>query len=124
MKHFVRPYEEVKEIMLERARERRNPFDHTLPEESERVLNELDTTEYETWAKAWSAVAPAHEEKAQEAERRGDTEAAREEYLLAYGYHRIARYPCMNSQAKQEAYRRSQEMFGKAGKYMDPPLER
>src|SRR6266567_3121535 len=124
MKRYVRPYEEVKNIMLERARERRNPFDHTLPDESERVLNQLDTTEYETWAKAWSAMAPAHEERAQEAERRGDTKTAREEYLLAYGYHRIARYPCMNSPAKQDAYRKSQEMFAKAGLYMDPPVER
>lgn len=121
---YVRPYDEVKEMMLQRARERRNPFDHTLPEESERVLNQLDSTEYEAWARAWSAMGPAHEEKAQEAERRGDTEAAREEYLLAYGYARIARYPCMNSPAKHDAYRKSQEMFAKAGKYMDPPLER
>jgi esterase FrsA len=124
MKRYIRPFDEVRKILLERARERRNPFDHTLPEEAERVLHRLDTTEYEAWAKAWAAAGPAHEERAQEAERRGDTNAAREEYLLAYGYYRVARYPCMNSPAKQAAYRKSQELFLKAGHYMDPPVQR
>lgn len=124
MKRYIRPFAEVREIMLERARERRNPFDHTLPEESERVLNQLDTTEYESWAKAWSAPGPAHEERAQDAGRRGDRNTARDEYMLAYGYYRVARYPCMNSPAKQAAYRKSQELFLAAGRYMDPPTER
>ncbi len=124
MKRYIRPYSEAKKMLAERARERRNPMDHIVPEEALRVLDQLDTLEYETWANAWMDAAAPHEERARLAEERGDTSAAREAYLLAYGYHRVARYPCMNSPAKRAAYRKSQEMFLKAGLYMDPPVER
>ncbi len=124
MKRHIRPYSEVKKLMAERARECRNPFDYTLPEEALRVLDQLDTYEYEPWATAWMAAAAPHEERAREAEQRGDRAAARGAYMLAYGYYRVARYPCMNSPSKRDAYRKSQDMFMKAGRYMDPPVER
>ena len=124
MKRFVRPYEEAKPLFAERARERRNPMDHIVPEEALRVLDQLNTLEYDAWAKAWMAAAEPHEERARQAEERGDTTAAREAYMFAYGFHRVARYPCMSSPAKRDAYRKSQEMFMKAGLYMDPPVER
>ena len=124
MNRWIRPYSEVRTMMAERARERRNPFDHTEPSEALKVLDQLTTYEYEPWAKAWMAAAVPHEERARQAEQRGDAETAREEYLLAYGFNRVARYPCMNSPSKRDAYRKSQDMFMKAGRYMDPPVER
>ena len=42
MKRHIRPYSEVKKLMAERARECRNPFDYTLPEEALRVLDQLE----------------------------------------------------------------------------------
>jgi hypothetical protein len=124
MNRFIRPYSEVKTIMAERARERRNPFDHTEPSEALKVLDDLGTYDYEPWAQAWMAAAVPHEERAVEAEQRGDTQTAREEFMLAYGFNRVARYPCMNSPAKQAAYRKSQDLFLKAGRCMDPAVER
>ena len=124
MKRYIRPYDKIRDIMIERARERRNPFDHTEPEAAVRVLEQLESTEYESWAKAWMAEAVPHEERARQAEARGDGQAAREAYMLAYAFNRVARYPCMNSPAKRDAYRKSQDMFMKAGQYMDPPVER
>lgn len=124
MKRYSRTYEEAKPLFAERARERRNPMDHVLPEEALRVLDGLNTLDYDTWARAWMKAADPHEERARQAEERGDTAAARDAYMLAYGYHRVARYPCMNSPAKRDAYRKSQELFLKAGLYMDPPVER
>ncbi|HLY65200.1 MAG TPA: alpha/beta hydrolase [Chloroflexota bacterium] len=124
MKRYIRPYTEVQKILIERAHERRNPFDYMLPAESMAVLEGLDTLEYAAWAKAFSGPGPAHEMRAQEAQQRGDLATAHEEYMLAYGCWRVARYPCMNSPAKQAAYRKSQELFMKASQYMDPPVER
>lgn len=124
MNRHIRPYSEVKAMMAERAREQRNPFDHTEPAKALEVLDLLTTYEYEPWAHAWMAAAVPYEERAREAEERGDVAAAREDYLLAYGFNRVARYPCMNSPSKREAYRKSQDMFMKGGQYMDPPVER
>jgi pimeloyl-ACP methyl ester carboxylesterase len=45
-------------------------------------------------------------------------------YLLAYDYYHVARYPAPNSPGKHAAYRKSQENYLKAARYFDPPLER
>jgi esterase FrsA len=124
MKRYSRSYQEAKPLFAERARELRNPMDHVVSEDALAVLDKLDTLEYEAWAQAWMAAAVPYEERAREAEERGDSAAAREAYLHAYGFNRVARYPCMNSPAKHDAYRKSQAMFLKAGLYMDPPVER
>ena len=123
MNRYIRPYAEAKAILMERALHQRNPFDCTEPAEAQRLLDTLDTLDHDTWAKHFAAAAASHEERAREAERRGEGATARAEYLLAYGYYRVARYPCMSSPAKREAYVKSQEMYLAAGRYLDPPVE-
>lgn len=120
----ARPFTEVREIMLERARGRKNPFQYTDPGEVERALNELDSVDRERWAETFVSLAESYEQRAAEAEARGDYAAARELYLVAYDYCHVARYPAPNSPGKLRAYRRSQENYLKAAKYFDPPLER
>src|SRR5207253_5134293 len=75
-------------------------------------------------AAAFSDAAQPYQEAARKAEASGDGTGAREAHLAAYGYLRVARYPAPNSPAKQEAYRRSQEHYLAAGRYLDPPIER
>jgi pimeloyl-ACP methyl ester carboxylesterase len=45
-------------------------------------------------------------------------------YLIAYDYYHVARYPAPNSPGKLKAYRKSQANHLKAARYFDPPLER
>jgi esterase FrsA len=71
------------------------------------------------WAAAFSEVAKPYEEKAAQAEQSGDPKNAKENYLRAYQYYEIARYPTTNSAGKKEAYRKSQEMLFKASRYFD-----
>jgi pimeloyl-ACP methyl ester carboxylesterase len=78
----------------------------------------------EDWAKAFSALASAHEERAAKAEADGDTVTAMKQYLIAYDCYHVGRYPAPNSPGKMKAYRKSQENFLKAARYFDPPLER
>lgn len=102
-----RPFEEVRALLLERARARRNPFTHTDPSVAERIVMSLRSTEHEAWVGAFGAAAEDSERD-----------------LDAYGYWRVARYPAPTSARKREAYRRSQEHYLRAVAAAEPPLER
>ena len=119
-----RPMDEVKSELLGRAKENRNPFLYTIFEEVAPVINGLRSVDREEWAKAFSSLAAPHEERAAKAEAAGDAANDDKEYLIAYDYHHVARYPAPNSPGKLAAYRKSQELFHKAARYFDPPLER
>jgi hypothetical protein len=115
---------EVKEELLGRAKENRNPFLYTIFDEVAPVIKSLRTVDHEVWAQGFSALAVPHEERAAKAEAAGDRETARKEYLIAYDCYHVARYPAPNSPGKLAAYRKSQVNFHKAARYFDPPLER
>lgn len=119
-----RPIDEVKEELIGRAKENRNPFLYAVFDEVAPVIHRLSSVEREDWAKAFSALAAPHEERAAKAEATGDRDTARKEYLIAYDCYHVARYPAPNSSGKLAAYRKSQENFHKAARYFDPPLER
>ena len=119
-----RPMDEVKSELLGRATENRNPFLYTIYNEVAPVIHGLRSVDREEWAKAFSALAAPHEESAAKAQAAADTQTAMKEYLIAYDYNHVARYPAPNSPGKLAAYRRSQELFLKAARYFDPPMER
>ena len=119
-----RPFAEVQRNLLERARERRNPFAQTDPAEAVRLVETLSGTGPEVWAEAFGAAARAHEARALAAAASGDLAAERRETGLAYGYHRVARYPAPNTPARRAAYPRSQEWYLRLARWADPPLER
>jgi esterase FrsA len=119
-----RPMDEVKSELLERAKESRNPFLYTIYNEVAPVINGLRSVDREEWAQAFSSLAAPHQERAVKAESAGDARTAKQEYLIAYDYNHVARYPAPNSPGKLAAYRRSQEFFLKAARYFDPPVER
>jgi hypothetical protein len=122
IQRYVRPYEEAKENMLERAR--RGTFEFTEYDVVKGVFDQLTTLDKDAWAAAFMAVARPYEERAQAAEARGDTAAAQQDYLRAYAYYRLGRYPTTNSPGKRESYLKSVDCYLKAARWFDPPLER
>jgi esterase FrsA len=92
-----RPIDEVKKELLGRAKEMRNPFLHAVYGEVAPVIENLKSVEREQWAKAFSRLAVPWEEKAAQAEARGDGATAMKNYLVAYDYYHVARYPAPNS---------------------------
>jgi hypothetical protein len=64
--------------MLERARERRNPFTYTNPHAVASALSRLASVDPEPWSEAFSALAVPHEEKAAHAEAAGNVRRAME----------------------------------------------
>lgn len=121
---YARSYPEVRELLAERARKRRNPLDYAPLDEAVVVLGRLDTLERERWAEAFSAAAEPHFAAGLEAEAAGSAETARREYLAAFGLFRAARYPAPNSPGKKRAYRRSQEAYFKAAALGGSRVER
>jgi len=119
-----RPLDDVKSELLARAKQNRNPFLYTVYDEVAPVIRGLKSVDREGWAKAFSELSPPHEDRAAKAEAAGDAQTAKKEYLIAYDYNHVARYPAPNSPSKLAAYRKSQELFHKAARYFDPPVER
>jgi hypothetical protein len=100
------------------------PFTYAQYEDVERVMTSLTSYDHDKWATAWSAIAKPYEEKAAEAEKSGDAKTAKENYLRAYQYYRMARYPTINSEGKKAAYKKSQEMLFAASRYFEVPIQR
>jgi len=100
------------------------PFNYTSYEDMERVMTSITSYDRDAWAAAFSAVAKPYENSAAQAEKAGDAKSAKENYLRAYQYYRLARYPTINSEGKMTAYRKSQEMLLKASRYFEVPIER
>jgi len=119
-----RPFSEIRDILVTRARAHRNPFFSADPAIVEKTLDELQTTDPQLWVEAWATQAEPHQARAAAAERAEDPATATSEYLSAYEFWRMARYPAPNSAPKREAYRASQQMYLKAAHWFDPPLQR
>jgi len=124
IKGHSRPIAELWEMWRPRVKMKTYPFTYAQYQDVEQVMTKLTSFDRDEWAAAWSAVAGPYEEKATQAEKAGDTQNAKENYLRAYQYYMLARYPTINSESKKQAYRRSQEMLLKASRYFDVPLQR
>src|SRR5579862_4164904 len=122
IKRYMRPYAEAKENMLDRSR--RGTFEYTDHEVVAGVFDKLTSLDKDAWAAAFSEVAKPYEQRAEEAEAKGEKKAAEDNYLKAYGYYRLGRYPATNSPGKKAAYQRSVDCYLKAARYFDPPLEK
>ena len=108
--HVAREFAQVRDLLIARARARRNPFTHTEPDVAVSVLEHLGSTAHPAWVEAFMTVAEAH--------------ARRGQWREAYGYARVARYPSLTSREKREAYDRSREWFLRSVADRTPALER
>ena len=99
------------------------PF-HVIDAELARAaIERLDSTDAARWAEVWTHDAAAFEAKGRAAEAAGSSDEARANYLLAYGFYHVARFPAPIHPAKYAAYLKSIEMFRAAGRFFSPPLE-
>ena len=121
---YIRPYGEVRDILLDRARKARNPMDYVPLDEAEQIFARLGTLEREAWADAFVSAAAPHAAAARAAESAGDRETARREYVAAFGLYRAARYPAPNAPGKARAYRHSQEIYFKVAALSGARVER
>lgn len=119
----VKNLDEIKAMVRERTG-KRNIFRRAKREDVESVLGNLTSKDPELWASEWARVAKPYAEAAGKAEKAGNSREARESYLMAYTYYAIGRYPVAHTPGKQANFRKSLEMYEKAGYHFEPPLER
>lgn len=119
----VKSLDDIK-VMVRQRTGKRNVFRRAKPDDVESVLVNLTSKDPELWASEWARVARPYEEAAGTAEHLGNPLAARDAFLMAYTYYAIGRYPVPHTRGKQANFRKSLEMYEKAGRYFDPPLER
>ncbi len=124
LKRYVRPINELWEMWSPRVKMGIYPFTYASYDDMEQVMTSLTSYDHDKWVAAFTSLAKPYEDKAGQAEKDGDAQEAKENYLRAYQYYRLARYPTINSDVKKEAYRKSQEMLLKASQYFDVPIER
>ena len=103
---MARSFAEARELLIGRARSRRNPFTHADPDRAVRVLRELSSADHDEWVGAFAVPARAAAD---------DREA--------YGWWRVARYPAPTSEVKRDAYVRSQEHYLAWARTFAPALE-
>jgi pimeloyl-ACP methyl ester carboxylesterase len=99
-------------------------FRRAKTEDVESVLGNLTSKDPELWAAEWSRVAKPYEETGARHENAGRFEEARAAYLQAYVYYATGRYPVPHSAGKMECFRKSLELYEKAGRYFEPSLAR
>jgi pimeloyl-ACP methyl ester carboxylesterase len=119
---YERPVTELWEMWKPRVRMRTYPFTYASYEDVERAMATITSYDRDAWAAAFSAVAQPYETRAVQAEKAGDSSGAKENYLRAYQYYMLARYPTISSDGKKAAYRKSQEMLLKASRYFEVPI--
>jgi pimeloyl-ACP methyl ester carboxylesterase len=115
--------DEIKAMVRERTG-KRNIFRLARRDDVESVLENLTSKDPDLWAREWARVAEPYEERAAAMERAGKFQEARDAYIQAYAYYATGRYPTPHTAAKMACFRKSLEMYEKAGRYFTPVLER
>ena len=92
-------------------------------EDVESVISHLTSKDPELWAAQWSRVAKRYEDTGAKHEQDGRLEEARAAYMQAYTYYATGRYPVPHSPGKMLCFRKSLELYERAGRYFEPPLE-
>ena len=93
------------------------------PKEAEAIFRRLNDLEPVRWVQEWTRLAEPIEKHGAELEAQGKNTEARDAYLKASAYYSIAKFPVIDSPAKQAAYRKCIDTYRKAAKYFDPPME-
>ncbi len=119
----VKSLEEIKTMVRERTG-KRGVFRNAQKHDVESVLDQLKDKDPDHWAAQWTRVARPYEEEGAKQESAGRSQEACSAYLMAYTYYTLGRYPVPHTTGKQVSFQKSLELYAKAGRYFNPPLEK
>jgi len=96
------------------------PFIGLNPEDVRAALGRLKSLEPDEWAASWSVIGDRYEEKARIEK---SPEQADRDFIQAWLYYTMARWPVPNSPGKERAYEKAREAYLAHGRLLTPPLE-
>jgi esterase FrsA len=115
-----RTLEELKIEAQERADRNAYPFIGLNADEVREALSRLKSLDPDEWAGSWSAIGDRYTERA----RSGESSAqADQDFIKAWLYYTMARWPVPNSPGKERAYEKARDAYLAHGKLLTPPLE-
>jgi esterase FrsA len=101
---------EARAWLADRLKRRAHPLDSVDEEAAREAIAALPGLDTESWASKWGAAA--------------DRFAHQGDWLQAYRFSFLGRYPVPNHPAKERQYERAREFFLQAASLDDPPVER
>jgi pimeloyl-ACP methyl ester carboxylesterase len=112
--------EELKAEAQKRADHNAYPFIGLTPDDVHEALGRLKTLDPDEWAASWTVVGDRYTEKARSEK---SPEGADDDFIKAWLYYTMARWPVPNSQGKEKAYEKAREAYLAHGRLLSPPLE-
>jgi esterase FrsA len=116
-----RTLEELKVEAQARVDRNAYPLIGLKSEEVREALGRLKSLDPDEWAASWSIIGDRYVMKAQ-ADNVSPTEADKN-FVQAWLYYTLARWPVPNSPGKQKAYEKALAAYLAHGRLLDPPLE-
>ena len=115
---------ELKEETLKRIQEKpqRSMVEGILVEDAKAALGNLKSLDRDEWASVWMVYGDKYMTEAKALQAKGD-QMARDMYLRANKYYKLAHYPTDNSSKKKEAYKKGLDAFLQYASYLKPKLE-
>lgn len=92
-------------------------------EEFEFTVKQLDTTLQTNWVPVWRQAGRKFEKLGDEAEKAGNFEDARNQYLLAKTHYAIGRFPSEITDLKREISQDCSRAYEKACRHLEPKIE-
>jgi esterase FrsA len=119
-----RTLQELKEETLKRVQEnpQRSMVEGTLVEDAKAALARLNSLDRDDWAAVWIPFGDRYMAQAKSLES-AHNPSAKDLYLRAYVYYKLAHYPTDNSPKKKEAYQKGIDAFLSYARYLTPRVE-
>jgi pimeloyl-ACP methyl ester carboxylesterase len=115
-----RTLDELKAEAQKRADHNAYPFNGVTPDDVREALGRLKSLDSDEWAASWSVVGDRYRERARSEK---SAASADDDFIKAWLYYTMARWPVPNSPGKEKAYEKAREAYLAHGKLLTPPLE-
>jgi len=115
-----RTLEELKVEAQKRADHNAYPFIGLNADDVREALAHVNSLDPDEWAAAWSAIGERYAEKGRSEK---SSKAADDDFIEAWLYYTMARWPVPNAPGKEKAYEKAREAYLAHGKLLTPPLE-
>lgn len=113
---------QIKAEAQRRADQQIYPFIGMSPDDVRGTLGQINSLDPNEWAASWSVIGDRYEQKARSDEKTSP-ERASNEYVKAWLYYTMGRWPAPDSPGKEKAYEKAVNAYLDHGKLLDPPLQ-